>query len=97
MQKALITGASSGIGYELARIMAARGHDLILVSRDKSKLAGVRSEIKAEYGVDVVTIVQDLSESGAAKSYTKKPKIYRLRFWLIMQGLVSWAIFLKRT
>ena len=55
--KALITGASSGIGYEMAVYMNELGHDLILVGRDKAKLQAMASDFK----VDVKVIVADLS------------------------------------
>ena len=61
----LITGATSGIGLELARQAAADGHALILVSRNGSTLDAVANELKRS--VAVHTIAEDLSEPGAAK------------------------------
>lgn len=55
--KALITGASSGIGYEMAVYMNDLGHDLILVGRDKEKLQTMARDFK----VDVKVIIADLS------------------------------------
>ncbi len=78
MQKALITGASSGIGKELAIIMAKAGHDLVLVARDKDELAKLQRSITTEHKVKVSVIVADLSVPGsAAKLYSqaKKEKI----------------------
>lgn len=46
--KALITGASSGIGADMARILSSRGYDLILVARDKKKLEALKSELPTE-------------------------------------------------
>ena len=46
--KILITGASSGIGADMARIMAEKGHDLILVARDKKKLESLKEELNTE-------------------------------------------------
>lgn len=46
--KALITGASSGIGADMARILSFRGYDLILVARDKKKLEALKSELTTE-------------------------------------------------
>jgi len=67
MQKALITGASSGIGKELALIMAAAGHDLVLVARNKDDLLRVQKEIIASHDVDVQVCAADLSLPGSAK------------------------------
>lgn len=64
---ALITGASDGIGYELAKCFAREGHDLILAARNEEKLKSVAAEIAATYGVRVSHIVQDLSAPEAAR------------------------------
>lgn len=63
---ALVTGASGGLGAEFARLLAAGGCDLALVARSGEKLAAVADSIRAHYGVEVVTVVQDLSVGGAA-------------------------------
>ncbi len=64
---ALITGATSGIGLELARLMAKDGYNLIHVARDEQELLKVSGEFKKEYGVEVVNFPQDLAIPGAAK------------------------------
>ncbi len=55
----LITGGTSGIGYELAKIFANNGHNLILVSRDEADLTITRNEL-LELGVEVLIISKDL-------------------------------------
>ncbi len=63
---ALITGASSGIGEEFARQLAAQGWSLILVARSQDKLEKVRGELmSAHMGIDVVAIPLDLTTAGA--------------------------------
>ena len=57
----LITGASSGIGTELARQLAARGHNLVLVARRKERLEELASEIRQANGVEVDVRKADLS------------------------------------
>ena len=64
---ALITGASSGIGKELATIHAERGGNLILVARSKDKLNELKVELEKKHKVLVSIIPKDLSAAGAAK------------------------------
>lgn len=59
---AVVTGASSGIGLELARLAAADGHDLTVVARRGEKLTELADELTARYGVDVRTVVADLAD-----------------------------------
>jgi short-subunit dehydrogenase len=58
----LITGASSGIGYEMARILGAKNYDLILVARNIEKLTALQKELKSKYSIQVYVIQKDLSE-----------------------------------
>ncbi|PLX15970.1 MAG: short-chain dehydrogenase [Marinilabiliales bacterium] len=62
---ALITGASSGIGKELAFIHAEQKSDLIVVARRKEELELLKTELESKYGVQVIIIVKDLTNSGA--------------------------------
>jgi len=68
MKTALITGASSGIGKELARIHASKGGNVVLVARRGAELESLRSELEDKYKVDVSIFQQDLSKEGAAKN-----------------------------
>jgi uncharacterized protein len=62
---ALITGASSGIGKELARLHASRGGDLVLVARGAEKLAELAAELQGAHGVRVTVIAKDLVQPSA--------------------------------
>lgn len=64
---ALITGASGGIGLELARIHAQKGGNLVLVARSKDKLEALKVELENHYKVSVLTIVEDLSQPDSAQ------------------------------
>jgi short-subunit dehydrogenase len=65
MTYALITGASSGLGAEFARQLAATGHNVILVARRQEKLADLATALAEEFGVATEIIVADLAEPGA--------------------------------
>jgi hypothetical protein len=58
---ALITGASSGIGYELARIFAREKYNLVLVARNEKKLQEIAAELTKTYGVPVTVLAKDVS------------------------------------
>jgi len=62
---ALITGASSGIGKELAFIHAEKGGDLILIARSEDKLQQLKTQLEQKYAVKVKVIVKDLTEVNA--------------------------------
>ncbi len=62
---ALITGASSGIGYELAKLFARDRYDLVLVARSAEKLARFAGELQRQYQVVVKTVAVDLSTAPA--------------------------------
>lgn len=66
MNYALITGASSGIGHELALIFAKNKHNLVLVARDESKLTKIAENLKKSFKIDALIYSIDLSEFNAA-------------------------------
>ena len=67
-QTALVTGASSGIGEILARKLAEKGHDLVLVARSIEKLAALSGELSARHHVAAHVIAADLADPAAARS-----------------------------
>ena len=62
----LVTGASGGIGYELAKLFARDHHNLVLVARSSEKLSQVATELRA-FGVTVQTFPIDLATAPAPK------------------------------
>ena len=59
---ALVTGASSGIGVEIARELARRGHGVTLVARREDRLRKLADELAAEHGVRAETVAADLGD-----------------------------------
>lgn len=61
----LITGASSGLGFELSKIFAREGYDLVLVARREDKLNSLKEEIESVYNKKAYVFPADLSKSNA--------------------------------
>jgi short-subunit dehydrogenase len=57
---AVVTGGTSGIGYELAKLLAADGYNLVIVARTESDLLEVANEIRQRFVVEVITLSKDL-------------------------------------
>ena len=60
--KVLITGASSGIGRDMAKEFAERKYDLVIVARDEKRLNELKTELEVKYKINVKTEVKDLSD-----------------------------------
>jgi short-subunit dehydrogenase len=76
---ALITGGTSGIGYELAKVFAKDGYNLVIVSRSTERLSAVAAELGQEFGVQVKTIDKDLFKAGAAKEVYEQTSQWGIR------------------
>lgn len=59
---ALVTGATQGIGYELAKLLAHDQYNLVLVARHQEELDAKSAAFKQQYGIDVITLAQDLAQ-----------------------------------
>lgn len=64
---ALITGSSSGIGAELAKLFAADGDDVVLVARREERLQELATQLEDEHGITATVIPTDLTEPDAAR------------------------------
>ena len=74
MKTTLITGASSGIGFELSHILAGEKSDLILVARNKEKLLAIAEDLKRSNAINVRVIAKDLSQLSEVKALVEELK-----------------------
>ena len=88
-QTALITGASAGLGVELAKLFAADGHDVVLVARRKERLDAVAAELTTKHNVKAYTISADLMKPEAPGAIVSEVK----RLGLEIDSLVNNAGF----
>lgn len=87
MKYTVITGASSGIGYETALAFAARGKNLVLAARRQEHMEELRSRIKQQFP-DVKVVVQtvDLSDADNAYAFYESLKDYDIETWINNAG-----------
>lgn len=78
MDYALITGATSGIGYELAKIFAEKGYGLVLVSSSETNLSKTKEQIEVNVTVPIYIIKQDLTKLGAAQELYHKIEVEKI-------------------
>jgi short-subunit dehydrogenase len=72
--KAIVTGASGGLGLEFAKLLAADGHDLVLVARSAGKLETIADQLRSQHGVSIEVIAADLGvPDAAARLFEKVP------------------------
>ncbi|MNJ37854.1 putative oxidoreductase [compost metagenome] len=88
MKYTVITGASSGIGYETALAFAAKGKNLIVVARRLDKLEELKSKIQeVNSDLDVVIVTSDLSVPEQAYTLYNDLKKYQIEAWINNAGL----------
>lgn len=78
MKTALITGASGGIGLEIARLFAQDGYNVILVARNVERLVRVKRAIEKRYGVKAFVFACDLTEENACERVFKFVRVNSL-------------------
>ncbi|PQV64803.1 hypothetical protein B1R32_10370 [Abditibacterium utsteinense] len=91
MKTALITGASSGIGYEMAKELARQSYDLILVARREDKLRELEKLLEKHVGVTV--IVLDLAKEGAAQTLFDALRGRPIDLLINNAGFADYALF----
>ena len=97
MPTALITGASSGIGLELASLAAQDGHDLVLVARQRERLETVGRGLGEEYGVRVSVLAKDLAHPSAPAELGRDLGERRIEIDVLVNnaGFGVWGFFAK--
>lgn len=96
LKTALITGASSGIGYHLARLFAQNGHRLILISRTESDLHKVADELVTEFKCPKPFVMaKDLSKLGAAQEIFNDTEQlgFQVDYLVNDAGMGEWGLF----
>jgi len=96
-QYILITGASSGIGYEMAQQLAALKYNLILTARSEDKLAAMQEELSSRHKIDVHYITKDLGKPGQAAQlfYDVKSANYQVSHLINNAGFGNYGDFIE--
>ncbi|MFO0744294.1 MAG: SDR family oxidoreductase [Myxococcota bacterium] len=94
-QTALVTGASGGIGADLARELAALGAHLVITARSKDKLEALAAELRARHGVEVHVFALDLCARGGAAELAAAVDGAGLTIDVLVNnaGFATWAAF----
>lgn len=69
---ALVTGASAGIGFEFAKLLASQNHNLVLVARDENRLKAIAKDLKSQYGIKCEVLVADLTKKKPLEKVAKR-------------------------
>ena len=98
MKTALVTGASSGIGAEFARQLAAKQANLILVARSEDKLQELAEQLQSQHGIQTYVMAQDLTEPQAGATIFEKIEYQGLRIDLLVNnaGFGDYGVFCDR-
>ncbi|KZN44612.1 SDR family NAD(P)-dependent oxidoreductase [Pseudoalteromonas luteoviolacea] len=95
---ALITGASGGIGLELAHLHAQQGGDLVLVARSQDKLDALAKELEVKHSIKTTVISEDLSQPGAAQRIFDKTSALNIEVDVLINnaGFGGHGVFYQR-
>ena len=98
MKTALVTGASSGIGAEFARQLAAQKTNLVLVARSEDKLQELARQLESEQGIQTYVIAQDLTLPQAGANISEKVEYQGLQIDLLVNnaGFGDYGLFSDR-
>ncbi len=71
-ERALVTGASSGIGREIARVLGAQGCDLVITARRRAPLEALAEELASAHGIEVKVVISDLTDEVGVENVIKE-------------------------
>lgn len=83
---ALVTGASSGIGLELTKLLASCGLDLVINARNKKMLETIKTDLEKEYHVNVTVAAADLSNEPELDTFIKTIHSYNIGLFVMSAG-----------
>ena len=89
---ALVTGASSGLGKELAALFAKDGRDVVLVARSQGKLRALADELQKAHRIRAHVVPADLSDRGAAEGLRRKLSRDRARIFAPLRRGLAWHL-----
>ncbi len=94
---ALVTGATSGIGYEICRLLAADSYNLILVARNAERLQEIADRLKQEFSIEVTPMAKDLFTITAAKEIYESVQQMRVPIDILVNdaGQGEWGPFIE--
>jgi len=94
---ALITGATSGIGYEIARLFANDGFNLILVARSAERLQAITDQLKGEFGVEITPLQKDLFLPSSPREIYQEVRAMGVTVDALVNdaGQGEWGLFLE--
>ena len=98
-QRALVTGASSGLGVELAKVLAQHGIDLVLAARRLDRLDALAAQLRSDHGIDVVAFRIDLSSADGPQQLFDQVQSAGLRIDILVNnaGMGHFGPFLKQS
>jgi len=96
-QYALITGATSGIGYEIARLFASDGFNLILVARSAERLQAITDQLKGQFGVEITPLQKDLFLPSSPREIYQEVQAMGVTVYALVNdaGQGEWGSFLE--
>ena len=82
----LITGAAGGLGFELAKLFAEKGYSLVMIDKDAENLSKAVQLVKSEFGIEIVSINENLSEEYAAQKIFERIKKMEIRIEIVINN-----------